>query len=315
MGIYLLTVLWDYAIEYGIVDTVLIQQYGFIAFIIIMSLRLSGQAVEAEKEARRLNIELEDRVEERTAELSTAKESAETLVQELQESESRLDYVLRSARLAVWEYDLQALETKVTDVFPYLLGYDPDDLLVESDERWRGYQLGHQSLAAQLLNEDDKERYATNLGQMIEGKETFEVDYRLRMADGRWNWFRDHGKIVHWDDAGKPLLAYGVLMDIDKMKNLQLELIKARDAAEATNRAKSIFLANMSHELRTPLNAILGFSQLMERDPDTSPRQIEQLETINRSGEHLLDLINDVLEMSKIEAGHTDLEATSFDLV
>ncbi len=81
------------------------------------------------------------------------------------------------------------------------------------------------------------------------------------------------------------------------------ELLLARDAAEAANKAKSVFLANISHELRTPLNAILGFSSLMRREPDVSPNQQERLDIINRSGEYLLTLINDVLEMAKIEAG------------
>lgn len=92
------------------------------------------------------------------------------------------------------------------------------------------------------------------------------------------------------------------------------ELIQARDAAETANKAKSVFLANMSHELRTPLNAILGFSSLMRNDPDMPERQRESLQIINRSGEHLLKLINDVLEMAKIEAGHLQLENTVFDL-
>jgi two-component system sensor histidine kinase/response regulator len=88
----------------------------------------------------------------------------------------------------------------------------------------------------------------------------------------------------------------------------------AKEAAEAANRAKSAFLANMSHELRTPLNAILGFAQLMERDDGLTSRQGESLEIINRSGEHLLNLINDVLEMSKIEAGRITLNPECFDL-
>ncbi|MFB2835300.1 PAS domain S-box protein [Floridanema evergladense] len=88
----------------------------------------------------------------------------------------------------------------------------------------------------------------------------------------------------------------------------------AKEAAEAANTAKSTFLANMSHELRTPLNAILGFAQLMERDAALTARQKASLATINRSGEHLLTLINDVLEMSKIEAGRTVLHSIPFDL-
>jgi signal transduction histidine kinase/DNA-binding NarL/FixJ family response regulator len=92
------------------------------------------------------------------------------------------------------------------------------------------------------------------------------------------------------------------------------ELREAKDAAEAANRAKSDFLASMSHELRTPLNAILGFSELMQRAPDLSPDQRKNLETIGRSGEHLLALINDVLELSKIEEGHVVLQEEDFDL-
>ena len=86
------------------------------------------------------------------------------------------------------------------------------------------------------------------------------------------------------------------------------EVTVARDQAEAANRAKSAFLANMSHELRTPLNAVIGFSQLMDRDPALSAAQRRNLEIINSSGTHLLTLINDVLELSKIESGKMQLE-------
>jgi PAS domain S-box-containing protein len=89
---------------------------------------------------------------------------------------------------------------------------------------------------------------------------------------------------------------------------------KSAEAAEMANRAKSVFLANMSHELRTPLNAILGFSELMTRDSAITADQRENLDIIGRSGEHLLALINDVLELSRIEAGRVDLQEESFDL-
>ncbi|MBT6615804.1 MAG: response regulator [Deltaproteobacteria bacterium] len=104
-----------------------------------------------------------------------------------------------------------------------------------------------------------------------------------------------------------------VKLRTQQLENQTLELRNAKEAAETANKAKSAFLSNMSHELRTPLNAILGFSQLMERDSTISPSQKESTAIINRSGGHLLGLINDILDMSKIEAGHISLNQQAFD--
>ena len=101
---------------------------------------------------------------------------------------------------------------------------------------------------------------------------------------------------------------------LEETQRQAAQLKDAKETAEVANRAKSTFLANMSHELRTPLNAILGFTQVMHRDRSLSPEQQEHLDIILNSGEHLLALINDILEMSKIEAGRISLNETSFDL-
>ncbi|MGI8939872.1 MAG: ATP-binding protein, partial [Iamia sp.] len=137
------------------------------------------------------------------------------------------------------------------------------------------------------------------------------------------------GKVTDYEltararDGKETVVSYNATTFHDRDRKLQGVFAAARDVTERkryeqslqqANRAKSVFLANMSHEIRTPMNAILGFSQLMLRDQDLTPRQGQYLGTINRSGEHLLALINDVLEMSKIEAGRTTLNPSTFDL-
>src|SRR5881394_851402 len=124
-------------------------------------------------------------------------------------------------------------------------------------------------------------------------------------------------------DGKETVVSYNATTFHDRDRKLQGVFAAARDVTERkryeqslqqANRAKSLFLANMSHEIRTPMNAILGFSQLMLRDHDLTERQCQYLGSINRSGEHLLALINDILEMSKIEAGRTTLNLSTFDL-
>ncbi len=117
----------------------------------------------------------------------------------------------------------------------------------------------------------------------------------------------------HPDEVGQLLFALAEMGA--SLRNMRHALLEGRRTAEAANRAKSIFLANMSHELRTPLNAILGFARLLERDTGMAEESRRKIAIINRSGQHLLALINDVLEISRIEADRVIIGHQPFDLI
>jgi len=167
----------------------------------------------------------------------------------------------------------------------------------------------------QIIPDHLKEKVQKALLPALMANGTWEGDLQyLNLETGRLTDVHTMAFMIKDRVTGAPLFLANVSLDITEQKELEAALHKAKEEAERANRAKTIFLANMSHEIRTPMNAILGFSQLMLRDPAVTPRQRQQLGTINRSGEHLLALINDILEISKIEAGRVTLNPTAFDL-
>jgi cell cycle sensor histidine kinase DivJ len=142
------------------------------------------------------------------------------------------------------------------------------------------------------------------------------AEVRLKRADNHYVWTEMRCRPAAPAD-GKPADIVAVTRDVTERKRQELALIEARDAAQEASTAKSRFLANMSHELRTPLNAVIGFSEVMTHEmfgPVGSPRYLEYARLIHESGSHLLELINGILDMSKIEAGKFELAEELFDL-
>ena len=170
-------------------------------------------------------------------------------------------------------------------------------------------QLSHLNAIDVYVNPQDRASMRA-LVQQAGGFNNLEVRLRAPVT-GREKWVLASGRVIQYQGRACLLSAQ---VDMTASRQTEEDLRRAKEAAEAANRAKSLFLANMSHELRTPLNAILGFSELMARDTGLTPEQQYNLATINRSGEHLLNLINDVLDMAKIETGRVVVNFRSFDV-
>jgi PAS domain S-box-containing protein len=158
-----------------------------------------------------------------------------------------------------------------------------------------------------------------DLGVLVEGwvaasnaDQNYSLEYRLLFPDGSLRWIHGRSAVVH-DKDGRSTGTVGTVDDITDRRRFQKELQDAKEAAEQANRAKDFFLANVSHELRTPLNGVLGLTDVLLETPLTA-EQRDLAETVRSSGQTLLNVVNDILDLSRIEAGKLRLEFAPFDL-
>lgn len=169
-------------------------------------------------------------------------------------------------------------------------------------------------MAKESIHPDDLPIVMEHLRKRLMGEERVsQYELRLRRRDGSYVWVETMATRIVWDGTPASL---SWLIDIEGRKRAEAELIRSREAAEQASRVKSEFLAGMSHELRTPLNAIIGFSQMISTAMlgTLNPRYVEYACDICESGQHLLDLINDILDLSKIEVGKLELRECEVDL-
>lgn len=242
--------------------------------------------------------------EEKT--IDRARVLAGRLTASLRDSEAKLRRITDSVSDVIWTADLNLNITYVSKSIEKLMG-DPPDVYMKKpvEEKYAPETLAYiqsvvkEELEKEKIPETDKDR-----SRLIELKE-----YR---KDGSTVDIAMHVSFIR-DEQGIITGFQGVSRDITDSKKVEQKEI-ARRAAEKANQTKSAFVANMSHEIRTPLNAILGFARILEQDPSLTALQTEQVQTISRSSRHLLHLINDVLDISKIEAGRLTLDLSDFDL-
>jgi PAS domain S-box-containing protein len=231
----------------------------------------------------------------------------------------QLALATRAARLGIWDWNLATDELVWDERMYQMVGVAPGEL-GDAHHTWLA-----------TVHPEDRALCERAKLHALEKDVPYDIEFRVCCPDGAVRHIKADGQVVR-NAQGQPVRMTGIHYDITERKQAEEEMRRHRDhllelvdertasllaatrAAETANRVKSEFLAKMSHELRTPLNAVIGFSQLMARSQSLSPDQQRNLEIIHRSGQHLLTLINDVLALSKIEAGGMRLDPVDTDL-
>lgn len=223
--------------------------------------------------------------------------------EKLRQSDARFVFAVEGAGDGIWDWNLLTGAMSLSGYYETMLGYDKGEMSPTIDA-W-----------VASVHPDDLARAQQNLQDYLAGKvPAYVVELRLRCKDGDYKWILCRGTVVARDGAGKPVRMIGIHSDITEAKAAQTALVEAREAAERANQAKSDFLSSMSHELRTPMNAILGFGQLLAYDDALSEEHQDNVQEILKAGHHLLELINEVLDLAKVESGHISLSLEQVEL-
>ena len=271
--------------------------------------------------------EIEQRVTERTAELSNEIAVRKKAERELRQAEQKYRGIFENAIEGIFQTAPDGHYLSANPALARIYGYNSPEELVTA--------LG--DIERQLYTEPSRRAEFIRLVQQDGSVADFES--QVRRKDGQTIWISETARAVRGPD-GAVIYYEGTVQDITERKRAHeaLEIRvkertadlarandalvseiavrkRAEDAAASASRAKSAFLAHMSHEIRTPLNAILGYAQILRRDRTIQPRQREAIETIASSGNHLFNLIDEVLDLSKIEAGRMELQCADFDLI
>ena len=219
--------------------------------------------------------------------------------QELKAKEARLAEAQKLAHLGSFECDVATRKCTWSDEVFQIIG-------VNSQQ-----EEARLELLQKLIHPDDVEFFSTSLEMSIASGKDAQYEMRIVRPDGFVRYVFVKRQVIK-DTEGKVIRLFGTVQDISDRKKTEAALQKALEAAEVANRAKSEFIANMSHELRNPLNGILGYAQILRRDKTTTPKQQDGINIIYQCGSHLLTLINDILDIAKIEAQKMELIFTEF---
>lgn len=221
----------------------------------------------------------------------------------LRESEERFAFAVEGAGDGIWDWYISTGSMALSGHYEGMLGYAKGEI-PPTTAAW---------LAS--LHPDDLARVQGQLTDYLDGSAAaYSPELRLRCKDGSYKWVLCRGTVAARDAQGRPTRMIGIHSDISERKAIEASLLETREAAERANQAKSEFLSSMSHELRTPLNAILGFAQLMEFDGELGEEARDSLGEILKAGRHLLELIDEVLDLTRVESGRINLSIERVEL-
>ncbi|MBE9467474.1 MAG: response regulator [Bacteroidetes bacterium] len=235
-------------------------------------------------------------------ELKDEKEKSEINKKKLKISEERFKLAIEGSQDGIWDWDIKSNNMYLSSRWKSMLGYKDNE--IESNyEFWKN-----------LLHPDDKNFILDELNKHL-GKKTqyYKVEARMKCKDGSYKWICSRGKAI-FDKNSNPYRLAGSHTDISERKLMENELIKTKEQAEESDRLKSAFLANMSHEIRTPMNGILGFADLLKEPDLTGEQQKNYIEIIKKSSKRMLNIINNIVSISKIESGTIDINLSEINL-
>ncbi|MCA1758435.1 MAG: PAS domain S-box protein, partial [Bacteroidales bacterium] len=213
---------------------------------------------------------------------------------QLKESEKKFRTFVENANDIIYQLNLEGVFTYLSGNWEDILGHQLKEVIGEKFDKF--------------VHPDDIHRCRYFLNKILStGEKQSGVEYRVKHKDGSWHWHNSNGSPIK-NENGKIISYIGIARDITDRKIMLEELVSAKEKAQESDRLKSAFLANMSHEIRTPMNGILGFAGLLKNPELKGNKQREYIKIIEKSGARMLSILNDVIDISKIEAGLMNLD-------
>ena len=223
--------------------------------------------------------------------------------EKLSQSEADLKKAQAIALIGNWSYNVQTNE------------------LIWSDELYAIFEINKNKFTGtiqdtfdKLIFPEDKDKVELAIKSAINEEVIIPIEYRILLDNGDLRYVWSEIADIKKDDFGNPFLLVGIIQDVSQRKLTEIDLIHERERAEENNRLKSAFLANMSHEIRTPMNGILGFAEILKDQTLNLQEKQEYLDIIEKSGIRMLNIINDIVDISKIESGQMEVSLSETNI-